>query len=331
MKLKKVLFMLNKFRTDLKRRNWSYTITDDLHSQILGEYYFLFEEQRIASGKDQNLIKKFDENGIPLNRTYIDVSENRYIYFPISIGQMGLAIYHTYLKSNMKKDRERFINFVRWFYNNADINDKLGARWLTNVQLPQYQNPGPWQSAFSQSRGISILLRGYQLSEEKSYAKMAEQALKSFQYSSSEGGVTSFTKWGPFYEEYISSVPTMVLNGKIFALFGIYDFVRVFPENKTAKKLFNDGIHTLEKILSEYNLGFWSRYNLCKAPWHPEVDPATIGYQRLHITQLKILYQLTQKEIFNEYAKLFRQQETYLNMVRMYIQKYKSLKKIGRL
>ncbi|MCK5076947.1 MAG: hypothetical protein KAR38_11260, partial [Calditrichia bacterium] len=34
---------------------------------------------------------------------------------------------------------------------------------------------------------------------------------------------------GPFYEEYTAEYPTLVLNGHIFALFGICDFVRAFP------------------------------------------------------------------------------------------------------
>ncbi len=46
---------------------------------------------------------------------------------------------------------------------------------------------------------------------------MAEKALISFTKSVEDGGVTSFTKWGPFYEEYTAEVPTLVLNGMIFS------------------------------------------------------------------------------------------------------------------
>lgn len=55
----------------------------------------MFLEERIAAGKDQKLIKHFDKKGIPLNKTYIDVSDKEYVYFPIFCGQMGLAVYHT--------------------------------------------------------------------------------------------------------------------------------------------------------------------------------------------------------------------------------------------
>ena len=323
--------MLDKFITDLRQPKYRYNISEDIHSENLGYYYFEFDEKRVSQGKDQKLLSKFDENGIPINSTYIDVDDKEFVYFPITIGQVGLAVFHTYLNTKSEEDKRRFLKFVDWFYDNAEIQDDLGVRWLTEVSLPQYHNPGPWQSAFSQSRGISILLRGYQLTQNKKYADMAEKALISFTKPSDCGGVTSFTEWGPFYEEYTASVPTLVLNGMIFSLCGIYDFVRVFPENELAKKLFDDGIATLKNILSNYDLGYWSRYNFCKAKWYPEVDPATIGYQRLHITQIEMMYKLTGEEIFKIYATKFRKQDTFLNAIKMYKIKYKALKKINRI
>ncbi len=331
MSLKKKYFMMKKILRDFRAPPNRYSIPDDLHSSTLKEYYFIFDEKRVSKGKDQALINKFDENGIPINKTYIDVKEKEFVYFPISIGQMGLAVFHTYLKTKSEKDKNRFLKFVDWFYENAEISDDLGVRWLTDVSLPQYKNPGPWQSAFSQSRGISILLRGYQLTGNKKYAEMAEKALIPFTKPVSEGGVTSFTKWGPFYEEYTAKVPTLVLNGMIFSLCGIYDFVRVFPKNKVARKIYEDGIQTLKNILPEYDLGYWSHYNLCKAEWYPEIDPATIGYQRLHITQLEMLYRLTNEEIFKEYVEIFKEQDNFINTMRMYRVKYTALKKMRRL
>ena len=160
---------------------------------------------------------------------------------------------------------------------------------------------------------------------------MAEKALISFTKPVEEGGVTSFTQWGPFYEEYTSEVPTLVLNGKIFAMCGIYDFVRVFPDNRLAQKLYKEGIETLKNILPEYDMGYWSRYNLCKASWYPKVDPATISYQKLHVTQLKMLYQLTNEGLFKKYMLKFDKQNSLFNAFRMYFVKFRALRKMGRL
>ena len=62
-----------------------------------------------------------------------------------------------------------------------------------------------------------------------------------------------------------------------------------------------------------------------------KIDPATIGYQRLHITQLEMLYRLTNEKIFKEFAEKFKKQDNFINAIKMYKIKYKALKKIGRL
>ncbi|MCK5077677.1 MAG: hypothetical protein KAR38_14945, partial [Calditrichia bacterium] len=262
---------------------------------------------------------------------YIDVTDKDYVYFPISIGQMGLSIFTTYVHSKLDKDKERFLKFVDWFYNNTEKSNELGIRWMTDVSLPAYGNPGPWQSAFSQGRGISILLRGYQLTGNKKYKEMAAEALIPFTKPVDKGGVTSYTNWGPIYEEYTAKFPTLVLNGHIFALFGIYDFVRVFPDNKKARHIWDDGVMALKNSLPDYDLGWWTRYNYCKDASYPSIDPATIKYQNLHISQLEVMAKITGDSIFSEYAKKW---ETYLktrNYVKSYIIKYHALKKIGRL
>jgi hypothetical protein len=323
--------MFEKLISDLRAPANRYQLAADIHNQKLGYYYFMFDEQRVAAGKDQKLISKFDADGIPINKTYIDVSDKDYVYFPISIGQMGLAVFHTYLKSGSETDKARFIKFADWFRNNAVNDDKLGSRWMTNVSLPQYKNPGPWQSAFAQSRAISILIRAYQITTDQKYLAQAEQGLKPFSVPVSEGGVTSFTSFGPFYEEYTAQVPTLVLNGMIFSICGLYDFVRMQREHSLANKLYQDGIETLKSILGEYDMGYWSKYNRCEADWYPAVDPSTLLYQRLHVTQLELLYKMTGESVFFDYSRIFKDQVNLTNLMKMYLNKYKALKVLNRL
>jgi len=328
-KNKYLFFLLRIYKDIFHPTVWP--ISNDLHSKNLREYYFLFSEDAIINQKGGQKSLFFDEKGIPINPTYIDVKDKAFVYFPITIGQAGLAIFHTYLKSGKEEDKNRFLTIAYWFMDNAIISPDLGARWLTNVLLPQYKNPGPWQSAFSQGRAISVLLRAFQITGEKSFYHTAKDALIPFTKPVREGGVTSYTKWGPFYEEYTAEVPTLVLNGMVFSLCGIYDFVRAFPENQSAKNIFEDGIQTIENILPIFNLGYWSRYNYCQAEWHPDIDPATHTYQKLHITQLDMLYQLTGKQIFKDYSEIFSDQLIMKNIFKMYLSKFKSLKKMGRL
>ena len=316
MSIHKKFFMIKKLYKDIARGENFYSICDDIHGSILGQYYFVFDEKRVRSGKDQSLISSFDKDGIPLNNTYIDVSEVDLIYYPISIGQMGLSVYHTYLRTKSIYDLNRFLKFADWYKENAIFNKNSGAKWLTNVALPAYENPGPWQSAFAQSRAISILLRAFQETGQNEYNDLAKRAIIPFSISVRDGGVTSFTEWGPFFEEYTASVPILVFNGHIFSLFGLYDYIRVNPENTDVLTIFRSGIKTLVKCLPTFDLGYWTRYNYCQAPFYPDVDPSTLSYQRLHIMLLKIINRISPQEEFSYFIKKWNEQIRIINYLK---------------
>jgi hypothetical protein len=131
---------------------------------------------------------------------------------------------------------------------------------------------------------------------DKKYLETAEKAYEAFEVDIADGGVRFVDDEGnTWIEEYALFPPPHVLNGFIFALFGIYDLYRVTKDGGTLK-LFNKEIKTLEKNIQKYDIGYWSLYNLLNK------DPATKSYHELHIKQLNVLYKLTNRNIFNEYA-----------------------------
>ncbi len=328
-KFEKLKFMSKKLLKDVQRDKDIYQTTDDLYSPVLGPYYFLIDEQQLLAGHSQDY--HFDGQGIPIIPSYIDVEQQRMVYYPISIGQYGLAIFHTFLKTRRDEDRKRFLNIVNWFYDNRAMDIERGALWLTNVPKPEYRIHGPWPSAFSQSRAISILLRGYQLTGDDKYKLAADNALAIFYVPADQGGVTTFTDYGPFYEEYPTAFPTMVLDGFFFTLCGLWDHVRAVGNDSPARFLFDKGVEALVKWLPHFDLGYWIRYNYCQEDFYPDVDPATIGYLRLVITQLKLFYRITGIEALNELAEKWRRYDRILNILKMYSAKYKALKKLNRL
>jgi hypothetical protein len=328
-KLDKIIFMAKKLKKDLSRGALIYDLADCVHSEELKEYYFVMDENDLKAGMSQNF--HFDENDIPMIPSYIDVREKRLIYYPISIGQFGLAIFHTFLKTNSRKDKARFLNIANWFYDNRINDDKLGDYWLADVAKPEFRIFNPWPSAFAQSRGISILLRAFQLTGENKYFNVATNALKIFDVPSDQNGVTTFTKYGPAYEEYPAPFPTLVLDGFIFSLFGLYDYVRVERGNLQAKALFDKGVTTLKDILPQYDLGFWIKYNLCSQPFYPQIDPASITYFRLVNSQLRLIYRITDNSAFVKIADKWKNYDRFINVLRMYWLKYQALRKLNRL
>ncbi|MDZ7369876.1 MAG: D-glucuronyl C5-epimerase family protein [candidate division KSB1 bacterium] len=326
-RLEKIAFMSRKLFRDLTRDAEIYRLSEDLHSLQLGEYYFLMDEKELLAGHSQDF--HFDEDGIPIIPSYIDVAEPRMIYYPISIGQWGLAVYHTWLRTRAAADKHRFMVIVDWFYDNS-IEDEKGVYWLTDVPKPEYRINQPWPSAFAQSRGISILLRGWQITRLHKYLDAAKEAIKIFEIPAAEGGVTTFTDVGPFYEEYPAPFPTMVLDGFFFSLCGLYDLVRVLRHPK-AKELFDAGVRSAKAWLPRYDLGWWMRYNYCREPFYPDPDPATIGYLRLVVTQLRLFHKLTGDVEFLRWAEHFKSYDRPRNILRMYAVKYRALKQLNRL
>jgi len=112
-KLQKMFFMLWKLKKDLVRDRQIYQLTDDLHSSQLGEYYFLMTEEQMLAGHSQQF--HFDEKGIPIIPSYIDVEDKKMVYYPISIGQYGLAIWHTYLQTRSEQDKKRSLQLPTGF------------------------------------------------------------------------------------------------------------------------------------------------------------------------------------------------------------------------
>jgi hypothetical protein len=127
------------------------------------------------------------------------------------------------------------------------------------------------------------------------------------------------------------------LDGHIFSLFGIFDYVRAVPvavENdgaQFAKRLFADGIQGLLKALPKYDLGFWVRVNRCEVPGYPEYDPCTINYLQLICRQLEIMHKITGEQKFAEYADQFKSYIKWSNIFKMYKLKFQALINLNRL
>jgi hypothetical protein len=70
---------------------------------------------------------------------------------------------------------------------------------------------------------------------------------------------------------------------------------------------------------------------MCKMQHYPEIDPCTIGYLRLAILQLKLLYKITERQELKDFINKFESYDKLPNILRMYPVKYKALKKLNRL
>jgi heparosan-N-sulfate-glucuronate 5-epimerase len=175
-----------------------------------------------------------------------------------------------------------------------------GWRHSVPMQHSYYLHP-PWLSAMAQGEGASLLTRLHLETGEERYADAARRALKPMGVPVSEGGTVASLDGSPFVEEYPTEIPSCVLNGAIFALWGFHDVGRGLGIGDAATS-FETLATALAPNLSRFDTGFWSRYDLYP---HPIANVATPAYHALHIKQLQVLNQLAPRPEFESTARKF--------------------------
>jgi hypothetical protein len=115
----------------------------------------------------------------------------------------------------------------------------------------------------------------------------------------SEGGVIFTDEAGHrWIEEYIVDPPTHILNGFMWASWGVYDLA-LATRDVAVRKVWEDSITTLKENLKLFDAGYWSLYEQSGTRLKMMASPF---YHRLHIVQLRVMAKLTGEPIFAEFA-----------------------------
>ena len=293
--LRRLPFFAHRFLRDLSSPLRYGSNTDDVNGASLGRYYLVFDEEELKRSIDFH----FDAEGIPIIPTYVDVEPRRLHYYPITIGQYALAIFHTWLRSSREDDRRRFLRLADWFVE----QQAQDGCWYAQTDMPLYRLRAPWPSAMAQGRGLSVLTRAWQGTSDEKYIASARRALAAFSVPVAQGGITDTYDGRITYEEYPARPAPHVLNGMIFALFGIWDLVRAQPDDARAAELFERGAATVEALLPRYDTGWWSLYDLYHLEAATPRNPCTAHYHDIHVKQLTVMHAITGRRPFGAFAR----------------------------
>jgi heparosan-N-sulfate-glucuronate 5-epimerase len=138
----------------------------------------------------------------------------------------------------------------------------------------------------AQGEAASLLVRLYLETEREEFAHAARKAIRPLALPLSEGGVAAEIGGGRLWpEEYPTTPPSFVLNGAIFAWWGVRD-VGVGLDDDEVLKEFEGGVDTLVVNLPRFDIGWWSLY--CLYPF-PVLNVASSFYQALHCAQLEAM------------------------------------------
>lgn len=177
-------------------------------------------------------------------------------HYPITVAQYALQKHALSLTANGQAHVEEFLRLADYFVQTQD--DKGG--WAVGFDHTFLKGrtgviTAPWYSAMAQGQAVSTLVRAYSVTRDGTYLKAARNGLAVYALPVDSGGVLrKLHNDLSFYEEYPTQPASLVLNGFLFSLLGLYDLYRV-DANDSAESLYRQGVRTLKRIISLYDLG----------------------------------------------------------------------------
>ena len=257
----------------------------DYHSEVLGCYYGDFIKG----------IRAFDRDESGAVRWLNHRGTGETIYNPNMIAEWALITHDRYLHLKSDIDLVDFKNQINWLVNNATEVDGNKVCWYYNFDFGKEK--APWGSAISQGMAICALLRAYQFFKKKEYLDLSIKSFNMLNMSYEKGGFKfSDERWKLWYEE--DNFQQHILNGHIYALLGVYDLYRVSKDEKYYES-FIAGIETIKENIDVFDMGFNTKYDATS------LYPANNSYHYTHITQFKILFNITNDHFFKNYAVKF--------------------------
>ena len=243
---------------------------DSLHvAQDIGKAYSLTE---LCGYYNDMTLKisdksKLSADGIPV----VTLATGETVFSYVTIAQYGLGLVDLFLLKNEKKyldGAEIICDFL------LKKQDKNGG-WGVDLLAPERE----YYSAMAQGEAISLMLRAGKYAGTDRYLDAVKAAYMLLVKEVSEGGCAIRTDKRLELYEY-TDYP-LVLNGSVFALWGIYDYVLCF-DDEAARSVLNLAAKTIADDLPKYDAGFWSKYTCTDMLASP-------FYHKLHIAQLTVL------------------------------------------
>ncbi len=253
---------------------------------VLGPYYQKFRYKALYRGPK-------DENGIPLLDYHGKIGRQ---YNPIAIAQYGLGHYNLCYEGNTESCH-KFVKVSDFMVKTLEKNEKGLYVWFHHFDW-DYRGKvkSPWYSGLAQGNGVSLLVRAYHETGEKKYLIALERAAESLMSPINSGGCTYRDRKGyRWIEEIIKNPPTHILNGFMWAVFGVYDLY-LFTQSPFYKREFDSYIKTLRDNLYLFDARIWSFYDATS-----DRMLASPFYHRLHLVQLDILYRMTHEPVFRHF------------------------------
>lgn len=273
----------------------------DLQQEILSP----FEDRIHADPTTTNL----DDQGIAVYKHYQTGEE---LYHPIYIAQHAMALILDYQTTGDPASLDFAAKNAQHLIDN---HTEFEGAWFFQYEFDwTYVDRtlvAPWWSGMAQGEALTVFSRLAQLQPENpQWRHAADQVFKSFAIR----GTGNAHPWSTviidgelWFEEYAGSQPPLqVLNGQVFAIFGLWEYW-VLSADPEAARLIDGGATTVLTIMPRIrNAGNVSYYcaqlDYCESP-----DWVNGTYHPIHIQQLDALSRITGDQRFTSWSELLVQ------------------------
>lgn len=227
------------------------------------------------------------------------------VVFPVAVFQYALGCYDLFLTQKTEIYKNKFLQCADWTITHMDDS----GRW-NNFSCIFPDHPF---GAMAQGEGVSVLLRAYTITHDETYLLAARKAIDFMLTDISDGGTSLVNDEKLVLCEFTCS--PAVLNGWIFAWWGLYDYVLVTDDKGYYQSALMKSLNTLVNMLPQFDCAYWSMYDLDGKITSP-------FYHNLHIAQMQVMYDLTGNPIFRVYANKWESvQKNILCMTRAFVKK----------
>ena len=234
-------------------------------------------------------------------------------YHPVLMSTKALNYLTTFQKTNDE-----------WFFKKSlDLADKIielsdeknGSYYFPytwfKIGHNEYFYPN-WYSGMAQGRWLSYFSQLYLETKNEKYKRIADKIYLSVSNVHNEPNVTAIDKDNNFWiEEYPNAYPssyhergaTHVLNGFVFAIWGLYDYYWI-EQDPEVKRILQATITTLYNKASSYRREGGNSFYCIK---HQKYSYAVTSdhYHDIHIKQLYELYEITGEDFFKTLSEAF--------------------------
>lgn len=236
------------------------------------------------------------------------------VYHPVNIASYGLALLESYRVTGEQVYLEHAVANASALLDGSETGAD-GALWFPygfDYELHQDRDllmEAPWYSGMAQGQVLSLLVRLHEETGDPRWREAADGVFASFgdDHAAGEPGFALVDDCGHlWFEEYVDDAvpPTHVVNGHIYALFGLYDYARAYGSTE-AEELFDAGATTVAEQFPRFRLegeiSFYCAARYCHIDrWQPP------SYHRGVAAQLDALHAMTGADVFAEQAETFR-------------------------